>query len=98
MEQLFSEAFIEWKVNFVVLRQLLGDFVDDSEERCSFKWNGKGHALGLSQTPSIGTLRPCREESKDWDTAQNLYIEGDNLEVLKPLQFRNSHASDDVPR
>ena len=43
-------------------------------------------ALRLSQTPSLGTLRPCKEESKDWDTTQNLYIEGDNLEVLKLLQ------------
>ena len=48
--------------------------------------SGKGRALRLSQTPSTGTLRPCREESVDWDTTQNLYIEGDNLEVLKLLQ------------
>ncbi len=86
LKQLFPEAFEEGKIDFSVLRQLLGDFVDDEEERYSFKWNGKGKALRLSQTPSIGTLRPCKEESKDWDTTQNLYIEGDNLEVLKLLQ------------
>lgn len=86
LEQLFPEAFEEGKIDFAVLRQLLGDFVDDEEERYSFKWNGKGRALRLSQTPSLGTLRPCKEESKDWDTTQNLYIEGDNLEVLKLLQ------------
>ena len=86
MRQLFPEAFEEGKIDFDVLRQLLGDFVDDEEERYSFKWNGKGKALRLSQTPSLGTLRPCKEESKDWDTTQNLYIEGDNLEVLKLLQ------------
>ena len=86
LEQLFPEAFEEGKIDFAVLRQLLGDFVDDEEERYSFKWNGKGKALRLSQTPSLGTLRPCKEESKDWDTTQNLYIEGDNLEVLKLLQ------------
>ena len=85
LEQLFPEAFEEGKIDFAVLRQLLGDFVDDEEERYSFKWNGKGKALRLSQTPSLGTLRPCKEESKDWDTTQNLYIEGDNLEVLKLL-------------
>lgn len=86
MRQLFPEAFEEGKIDFDVLRQLLGDYVDDEEERYSFKWNGKGRALRLSQTPSTGTLRPCREESVDWDTTQNLYIEGDNLEVLKLLQ------------
>ena len=86
LQQLFPEAFEEGKIDFDVLRQLLGDYVDDEEERYSFKWNGKGRALRLSQTPSTGTLRPCREESVDWDTTQNLYIEGDNLEVLKLLQ------------
>ena len=79
MQQFFPEAFD-------VLRQLLGDYVDDEEERYSFRWNGKGKALRLSQTPSTGTLRPCKEESKDWNTTENLYIEGDNLEVLKLLQ------------
>lgn len=86
MQQLFPEAFEEGKIDFDVLRQLLGEFVDDGQERYSFKWNGKGRALRLSQTPSMGTLRPCKEESKDWDTTKNLYIEGDNLEVLKLLQ------------
>lgn len=86
MQQLFPEAFEEGKIDFDVLRQLLGDFVDDEQERYSFKWNGKGKALRLSQTPSMGTLRPCKEESKDWDNTDNLYIEGDNLEVLKLLQ------------
>lgn len=86
MKQLFPEAFAEGKIDFDVLRQLLGDFVDDENERYSFKWNGKGRALRLSQAPSTGTLRPCKEESKDWDTTKNLYIEGDNFEVLKLLQ------------
>ena len=86
MQQLFPEAFAEGKIDFAVLRQILGRFVEDEEERYSFKWNGKGRALRLSQTPSTGTLRPCKEESKDWDTTENLYIEGDNLEVLKLLQ------------
>jgi len=86
MQKLFPEAFEEGKIDFEVLKQLLGDFVDDEEERYSFKWNGKGKALRLSQTPSLGTLRPCKEESKNWDTTENLYIEGDNLEVLKLLQ------------
>lgn len=86
MQQLFPEAFEEGKIDFDVLRQLLDDYVDDEEERYSFRWNGKGKSLRLSQTPSTGTLRPCKEESKVWNTTENLYIEGDNLEVLKLLQ------------
>jgi adenine-specific DNA-methyltransferase len=65
---------------------VLGDYVDGREERYSFTWNGKSKARMLAQTPSAGTLRPCKEESVDWDNTQNLFIEGDNLEVLKLLQ------------
>ena len=83
---MFPEVVTEGKVDFEKLRQVLGEYVDDSNERYNFTWNGKGRALRLSQTPSLGTLRPCKEESKNWDTTQNLYIEGDNLEVLKLLQ------------
>lgn len=83
---LFPEVVTEGKVDFEKLKQLLGEYVDDSNERYNFAWNGKGRALRLSQTPSLGTLRPCKKESKNWETTQNLYIEGDNLEVLKLLQ------------
>jgi adenine-specific DNA-methyltransferase len=83
---IFPEVVTEGKVDFEKLKQILGEYVEESNERYNFTWNGKGRALRLSQTPSLGTLRPCKEESKDWDTTQNLYIEGDNLEVLKLLQ------------
>lgn len=86
LKQIFPDVFTEDKVDFEKLQQVLGEYVEDSTERYNFTWNGKGRALRLSQTPSLGTLRPCKEESKDWDTTQNLYIEGDNLEVLKLLQ------------
>ena len=86
LKQIFPDVFTEDKVDFEKLQQVLGNYVEDSDERYNFTWNGKGKALRLSQTPSLGTLRPCKEESKDWDTTQNLYIEGDNLEVLKLLQ------------
>ena len=86
LKQIFPDVFTEDKVDFEKLQQVLGDYAEDSNERYNFTWNGKGRALRLSQTPSLGTLRPCKEESKDWDTTQNLYIEGDNLEVLKLLQ------------
>lgn len=82
----FPEAMEEGKIKFDVLKELLGEFVDESNERYQFTWNGKSQALKLSQTPSTGTLLPCKEKSKDWDTTENLYIEGDNLEVLKLLQ------------
>lgn len=86
LRQIFPCVFTEDKVDFEKLKQVLGNYVEDRTERYNFTWNGKGQALRLSQTPSLGTLRPCKEDSKDWDTTQNLYIEGDNLEVLKLLQ------------
>lgn len=86
LRQLFPEAFTEGKVDLDVLRQLLGDAVDDGGERYGLNWHGKRQARQLALTPSTGTLRPCREESVDWDTTKNLMIEGDNLEVLKLLQ------------
>jgi len=67
-------------------KEALGECVDEREERYSFTWNGKSKARRLAQTPSIGTLRPCKEESVDWNNTQNVFIEGDNLEVLKLLQ------------
>jgi adenine-specific DNA-methyltransferase len=87
LKQLFPEAFAnEGKIAFDVLRQLLGDRVDDGEERYGLNWHGKRAARQLALTPSTGTLRPCPEQSVDWDTTQNIFIEGDNLEVLKLLQ------------
>lgn len=86
LKELFPEAFTEGKVDFDALKEVLGDYIDGREERYSFTWNGKSKARMLAQTPSTGTLRPCKEESVDWDTTQNLFIEGDNLEVLKLLQ------------
>ncbi len=86
LRELFPGVFTEGKVDFDVLREVLGDYADDRPERYSFTWNGKSRARRIAQTPSTGTLRPCPEESVNWDTTQNLFIEGDNLEVLKLLQ------------
>ncbi|NOF86782.1 site-specific DNA-methyltransferase [Vibrio cholerae] len=86
LKELLPEAFTEGKVDFDALKEVLGNYVDGREERYSFTWNGKSKARMLAQTPSNGTLRPCKEESVDWDTTKNLFIEGDNLEVLKLLQ------------
>ena len=86
LKALFPEAFTEGKIDFEVLKQLLGGAVEKREEKYGLNWHGKRQARQLSLTPSTGTLRPCPEESVDWDTTQNLMIAGDNLEVLKLLQ------------
>ena len=86
LKELFPDAVTEGRIDFEVLRQLLGDEVDDRDEKYGLNWNGKRRARQLALTPSLGTLRPCPEESVDWDTTKNIFIEGDNLEVLKLLQ------------
>ncbi|MGJ0340248.1 site-specific DNA-methyltransferase [Aliarcobacter cryaerophilus] len=86
LKEIFPEVFSEGKIDFSKLEEELGFFKEKSDERYNFTWNGKSEAKKIALTPSTGTLRPCKEESKDWDTTQNLYIEGDNLEVLKLLQ------------
>ena len=88
LKALFPEAFTEGKIDFDVLKQLLGGAVDEREEKYGLNWHGKRRARQLALTPSTGTLRPCPEDSVDWDTTRNLMIEGDNLEVLKLLQKR----------
>jgi len=86
LKEIFPEVFSEGKVDFEKLHETLGEFTETSSERYNFTWNGKQNAKKIAQTPSTGTLRPAKEESKNWDSTQNLYIEGDNLEVLKLLQ------------
>ena len=86
LARLFPDAFTEGKVDFTVLRELLGDAVDEGEEKYGLSWHGKRRARRLALAPSAGTLRPCPEESVGWDSTRNLMIEGDNLEVLKLLQ------------
>src|SRR5271166_6975348 len=86
LKALYPEAFTEGKVDFEVLKQLLGGAVDEREEKYGLNWHGKRHARQLALTPSTGTLRPCPTDSVNWDATRNLMIEGDNLEVLKLLQ------------
>ncbi len=73
-------------INFELLKQMLSPDVVEGDERYEFTWVGKKAAIVEANKPIRKTLRPCKEESKDWDTTENLYIEGDNLEVLKLLQ------------
>ena len=85
--ELLTESANGAAINVDVLKQLVGDAaVTDAEEKYGLNWHGKRRARQLALTPSTGTLRPCVDESVDWDTTQNLMIEGDNLEVLKLLQ------------
>lgn len=86
LKEVFPEAFVEGKVDFEVLKHLLGAAVDEKEEKYGLNWHGKRKARQIALTPSTGTLRPAPEDSVDWDTTRNLMIEGDNLEVLKLLQ------------
>ena len=83
--ELFPGVVAEGKVNFDLLRTMLGDEVM-GDEAYEFTWVGKREAIREAGRPIRKTLRPCVEESKNWDSTENLYIEGDNLEVLKLLQ------------
>lgn len=85
--ELATEGSEGLSVDLDVLKQLVGDTsVTEAEEKYGLNWHGKRSARQLALTPSTGTLRPCPEDSVDWDNTQNLMIEGDNLEVLKLLQ------------
>ncbi|MGO5316918.1 site-specific DNA-methyltransferase [Paraeggerthella sp. LCP19S3_G8] len=86
LKELMPEVFTESGIDFDKLRLELGDEVDEGQERYSFTWPGKAEAIRQAQKPSKAVLRPDEDASVDWDTTENLYIEGDNLEVLKLLQ------------
>lgn len=86
LKALFPQIVTDGKVDFDVLRQLLGDAVEVGEERYGLNWKGKAKARAHALTPTLATLRPAKDDSVNWDTTQNLLIEGDNLEVLKTLR------------
>lgn len=86
LKSVFPECFAEGKLDIDKLLSLCGEYIDNDFEKYKFEWKGKAECLKLAQKRSTGTLRPCRSESVNFDETQNLYIEGDNLEVLKLLQ------------
>ncbi len=86
LKVLYPEVVTEGRVDFDVLKQLLGGAVDEREEKYGLNWYGKRRARQIALVPSTGTLRPRPDDSVDWNTTQNIMIEGDNLEVLKLLQ------------
>ena len=86
LKRVFPEVFTEGKIDFDQLRRVLGDWVDPGKERYGLSWPGKAACMKMIHAPSIATLKPVREESINFDATKNLFIEGDNLEVLKLLQ------------
>lgn len=86
IEDLFPEVVRDGKIDFEALRRSLGDWIDAGSERFGLTWPGKAECMRVIQEPSIGALVPMHDESVDWDTTQNVIIEGENLEVLKLLQ------------
>ena len=86
LRRVFPECFAEGKLDIDKLLGLCGEYIDNDVEKYRFEWKGKAECLRLAQKRSAGTLRPCPGESVGWEYTRNLYIEGDNLEVLKLLQ------------
>ena len=86
LKSVFPQCFAEGKLDIDKLLGLCGEYIDNDFEKYKFEWKGKMESLKLAQKRSTGTLRPCKAESVNFDETQNLYIEGDNLEVLKLLQ------------
>lgn len=91
LRAVFPECFSDGRLDMDRLRSLCGEYIDDDFEKYEFKWKGKSECLRLAQKRSTATLRPCPAESVHFDTTQNLYLEGDNLEVLKLLQKSYFH-------
>lgn len=86
LKRLFPEVFNEDKIDLDQLRRVLGDWVDEGTERFGLTWPGKAACMKVIQSPATGALRPNRDESVNFDDGENVFIEGDNLEVLKLLQ------------
>ena len=86
LRTVFPECFAEGKLDIDKLLSLCGEYIDNDFEKYKFEWKGKSESLRLAQRRSTGTLRPKPDESVNFDTTQNVYIKGDNLEVLKLLQ------------
>ena len=86
LKSLFPEAVSEGKIDWEKLKLTLGEDLTIADERYVLNWAGKSEAFRAIQTPTTATLKPQREQSIDFDTTQNIFIEGENLEVLKALQ------------
>ena len=85
-ETLDENGKLKKAINFGVLKQMLSNEIVDGDEAYEFTWVGKKSAIVEANKPTRKTLRPCQEKSVNWENTENIYIEGDNLEVLKLLQ------------
>lgn len=86
LKSVFPQCFNDGKLDIDKLLNLCGEYIDNDFEKYKFEWKGKSNCYKIAGKRSTGTLRPCKDESVNFDTTKNLYIEGDNLEVLKLLQ------------
>lgn len=86
LKSIFPECFVEGKLDIDKLLNLCGEYIDNDFEKYKFEWKGKSECYKIAGKRSTGTLRPCPKDSVNFDTTKNMYIEGDNLEVLKLLQ------------
>ncbi|WP_462424582.1 site-specific DNA-methyltransferase [Fusobacterium ulcerans] len=86
LKELFPNIVSDGKIDWKTLKLMLGEYITEEDERYRFTWNGKTKAIQEVGIPTTSTLRPDKDSSEDWETTENLYIEGDNLEVLKVLQ------------
>ena len=86
LSQLLPEVFVDGKIDFEKIKEILGDDLAEDRERYGMFWPGKKRALRAAQESTSATLTPIVENSRNWDSTENLFIEGDNLEVLKILQ------------
>jgi len=91
LKQVIPEVFSDGKLDTDELKRLLNGYVDDRDEKYKFEWWGKTRSERLAYIPVTETLKPDRESSKNFEETKNLYIEGDNLEVMKIL--RDSYAN-----
>ncbi|WP_238542416.1 site-specific DNA-methyltransferase [Sphingomonas sp. PAMC 26621] len=91
LKAIFPDIVTDGKIDLDTLRELLGDEIEDGQERYGLNWKGKRRARAFALTPSLGTLRPAPNDSVDWETTQNIVVQGDNLEALKLL--RRSYAN-----
>ena len=85
IKEIFPECVTDGKIDFNLLKEILSEQIEGNNERYSFNWIGKASSLKYAQSPSSATLIPCKDKSVNWDSTDNFYIEGDNLEVLKTL-------------
>ena len=86
LKEIFPQVFSEGKIDFKKLKETLGNSIDTNDEKYTFSWAGRADSIKNIQTPTHGTLIPQKDESINFDDTENIFIEGENLEVLKLLQ------------